>query len=157
MKRISQYLAVAVLLLGVLGVVIGSVFIYQGVAKANMVTTAMKEEKVTYGLPEEEVAKGNVIDTVEEAQKIADTVKEHRHSIAPTYDALLAGGKYDPTNPKHLTYSQAINLENYLYLGVLALGLTTVVLGSGVFMIVTGLALGATGVVLLKLIRQING
>jgi len=113
----------------------------------------MRAEKVTYLLPEEEVEKGNVIDTAEEAQKVADTVKEHRHQIAPTYNDLLKGGKYDPTNPQHLTYSQAINLENYLYLGVLALGLTQVALGSGIFMTVTGVALGATGVALLGLGR----
>ncbi len=154
MTRISRYLAIVVLLLGIVGIVIGSVFIYQGVAKENMIKTAMRSENVTYLLPVEEVAKGNVVDTAEEAQTIADKVKEHRHSIAPTYDALLAGGKYDATNPKHLTYSQAINLENYLYLGVLAFGLVTVVLGSGVFMIATGLGLGAVGIVLLQLSRR---
>jgi len=44
-------------------------------------------------------------------------------------------------------------MENYLYLGVLGFGVTTIVIGTGVFMIVTGLALGATGVVLLQLTR----
>jgi len=153
MGRISRYLAILVLALGVVGIVLGSVFIYQGISKTNMVQAAMREEKVTYLLPEEEIEKGNVIDTAKEAQMVADTVKEHRHQIAPTYNDLLQGGKYDPTNPKHLTYSQAINLENYLYLGVLAYGLTTVVLASGAFMIVTGFALGTTGLVLLGLTK----
>lgn len=144
-------LAIAVALLGVIGIVFGGVFIAQGIAKQNLIQTAMREEKVTYLLPEEEIAKGNVIDTAAEAEKVANTVKEHRHSIAPSYDALMAGGKYDPTNPQHLLYSQAINLENYLYLGVLGLGLTQVVTASGVFMVVTGLALGGTGLALLRL------
>jgi hypothetical protein len=140
-----------VLLLGAVGVVIGSAFISQGIVKQDLIRTEMQEEKVTYLLSPEEVAKGNVIDTEEEAQMVADKVKEDRHKIAATYNDLLQGGKYDPTNPKHLSYSQAINLENYLYLGVLAYGLTTVVLVSGIFMIVTGIALGGIGVVLLGL------
>jgi len=153
MGRIGQYLAILVLVLGIIAFVMGAAFIYQGIAKQDLIRTQMRAEKVTYLLPEEEVAKGNVIDTAEEAQMVADTVKEHRHQIAPTYNDLLQGGKYDPTNPKHLTYSQAINLENYLYLGVLAYGLTTVVLASGAFMIVTGFALGTTGLVLLGLTK----
>ena len=153
MGRIGRYLAVVVLVLGIIAFVMGAAFIYQGIAKQDLIRTQMQAEKVTYLLPGEEVEKGNVIDTAKEAQMVADTVKEHRHQIASTYNDLLAGGKYDPTNPKHLTYSQAINLENYLYLGVLAYGVTQVVLASGAFMIVTGIALGTTGGVLLRLTR----
>ena len=155
MGRIGRYLAMLVLVLGIIAFVMGAAFIYQGIAKQDLIRTQMQAEKVTYLLPGEEVEKGNVIDTAKEAQMVADTVKEHRHQIASTYNDLLAGGQYDPTNPKHLTYSQAINLENYLYLGVLAYGLTTVVLASGAFMIVTGFALGTTGMVLLRLTRGI--
>ncbi|MFH0768377.1 MAG: hypothetical protein V1932_02260 [Chloroflexota bacterium] len=156
MTKASCYLAIIVLLLGILGVVIGGAFIYQGISKNNMVITAMRSENVTYGLPEEEIAKGNMIDTAAEAQQVADTIKGHRHAIAPTYIDLLAasGGKYDPTNPKDLTYTQALNLENYLYMGVLALGVTQIVLGSGVFMVVTGVALIVVGLVLLQLPRK---
>jgi hypothetical protein len=153
MGRMGQYLAKLVLVLGIIAFVMGAAFIYQGISKANTVRTAMREEKVTYLLPPEEVAKGNVIDTAEEAQMVADKVKEDRHTIAATYDDLLAGGKYDPTNPKDLNYTQALNLENYLYLAVLAFGLTTVVLASGAFMVVTGIALGTTGMVLLGLTK----
>ncbi len=153
MGKINRYLAILVLVLGAISMVFGAVFIYQGIAKQGLVQAQMRIEKVTYLLPEDEVAKGNVIDTAEEAQMVADMVKEHRHQIAPTYDDLLKGGRYDPTNPKHLTYSQAINLENYLYLAVLAFGLTTVVLSSGVFMIVIGVALGVNGILLVGLTR----
>ncbi len=141
------------LALGAVALALGGVFIYQAIAKDRMIQTAMRDEKVTYLLPPEEVAKGEVIHTAAQAQMVADKVKEHRHSIAPTYDALMQGGKYDPTNPQHLTYSQAINLENYLYLGVMAIGLTQVVLASGVFMIVTGVAIGATGFALLAIAK----
>ncbi len=143
-----------VLLLGIVGVVIGLVFIAQATEKQNWMTQAMRAEKATLGLSEEQIKKGEVIDTANEAQVAADTIRQHRHKIAPTYNDLLAGGQYDPTNPKHLTYSQAINMENYLYLAVLGFGVTTVIIGAGVFMIITGLAMGATGVVLLQLTRR---
>ncbi len=153
MGSLTHGLAIMIILLGLVSIVIGGVFIYQSISKTDEVVTAMREEKVTYLLPEEEVEKGNVIDTAKEAQMVADTVKEHRHAIAPTYNDLMAasGGKYDPTNPKDLTYTQALNLENYLYMGVLALGVTQIVMASGVFMVITGLALGGTGIVLFRL------
>ena len=154
MARISRYLAIMVVLLGVVGVVIGSVFIAQAIEKNNWMKEAMQIEKVTLGLDESAVAKGEVVDSADEAQVAGDTIREHRRNIGPTYDELLAGGRFDPLNPKHLSYAQALNMENYLYLAVLGFGVTTAIIGSGVFMIVTGFALGATGVVLLQLARR---
>jgi len=153
MARISRYLAIMVLLAGVVGVVIGSVFIAQAVEKNNWMKEAMQLEKVTLSLDEAAVAKGEVVDSMEEAQDAGDVIREHRRNIAPTYDELLAGGRFDPTNPKHLSYVQALNMENYLYLAVLGFGVTTVIIGIGVFMIITGIALGTTGVLLLQLPR----
>jgi len=143
-----------VLLAGVVGVVIGSVFIAQAVEKNNWMKEAMRVEKVTLGLDEAVVAKGEVVDSAEEAQVAGDVIREHRRNIASTYDELLAGGRFDPTNPKQLSYAQALNMENYLYLAVLGFGVTTVIIGIGVFMIITGIALGGTGVVLLGLTRR---
>jgi hypothetical protein len=71
--------------------------------------------------------------------------------MAPTYQDLLAGGRFDPTNPKELIYAQAMNLENYLYLAVTAFGLTQVVMGSGAYMIVVGLAVFLVGLALYRL------
>ena len=154
MVRISQYLAIMVLVLSVVSIVIGATFIYQAIDKKTWMEEAMRAEKVTLGIPEAEAKAGNVVDTAEEAQTAADTIREHRHSIAPTYEELLGGGKYDPTNPKHLTYSQAINMENYLYLSVLGFGVVTALSGVGAFMILVGLAFAATGVVLFELARR---
>ncbi len=156
MLRISRYLAMLVLILGVVGVVVGSVFIAQGVEKGSWMKEAMRVEKVTLGLDEAAVAEGEVVDTAEEAQIAGDTIREHRRGIAATYDELLAGGRYDPTNPKHLSYSQALNMENYLYLAVLGFGVTTVIIGTGAFMVVAGIALGGTGIVLLGLTRRVS-
>jgi len=150
----SRYLARLVLFLGVVAFIMGLIFIAQCIAKGNLLTEAMRVEQVTYLLPEEEVAKGNIIDTSEEAEMVADTVREHRRNIALTYEALLGEGRYDPTNPEHLSYAQALNMENYLYLAVLGFGLTTVVITSGVFMAITGIALGGVGVLLLRITRE---
>ena len=138
LSRIVMIMAVACL-------VIGIVFVYQGVSKANAITEQMREEAVLASSFIEGAPEGDVIDTAAEAQKAADTIQGHRQRIAPSYQDLLAdsGGRYDPTNPKHLSYTQALNMENYLYMGVFALGFTQAVTVIGVFMILVGIALGA--------------
>ncbi len=155
MVRISQYLAILVLILGVVGMVVGSVFIAQAVEKDNWMRAAMRVEQVTLSLSDEQIAAGQVIDSLEEAQIAGDTIREHRRNIAPTYEDLLGGGRYDPTNPEQLSYAQALNMENYLYLAVLGFGVTTVIIGTGAFMVITGFALGVTGVVLFRLSGRI--
>jgi len=152
MGRISRYLAIVVLLLGVVGIVIGAVFIGQGVTRNNQLKEAMQVEHVTLGI-EGAVEEGEVIDSLEEALVAGDTIREHRRGIAVTYEDLLGGERYDPTNPEHLSYAQALNLENYLYLAVVAFGLTTVTMVSGVFMVIAGIALGVAGLMLLTLTR----
>jgi hypothetical protein len=151
-SRIVMIIAVACL-------VIGIVFVYQGVSKADAITRQMKEEAVPASIFIEGAPTGDVIDTAAEAQKAADTIKEHRHSIAPTYEDLLkygTNGRYDPENPNPyppnpnmtigqamLSYTQALNMENYLYMGVFALSFTQAVTVLGVFMILVSIALGA--------------
>jgi hypothetical protein len=137
----------------VVAVVLGGVFIAQGVAKDNLLVTAMQQEKITLGIETDRLTEGEVIDSAEEAEIAGDTVREHRHGIAPTYGDLLGEDRYDPGNPQQLTYAQALNLENYLYLAVLGFGVTQVVIGSGAFMVVTGLALVGTGVAIHRLNR----
>lgn len=140
-------LAIVVVLLGVVGLVMGIVFIGQGVSRNNQLVEAMRVEQVTLGIEDTEL-EDEVIDSLGEALKAGDTIREHRRGIAPTYSDLLESGRYDPSDPQQLTYAQALNLENYLYLAVVAFGLTQSVIASGVFMVVTGLALGGTGMVL---------
>lgn len=152
MGRISRYLAIVVLLLGVVGIVIGAVFIGQGVTRNNQLKEAMQVEHVTLGI-EGAAEEGEVIDSLEEALVAGDTIREHRRGIAATYEDLLGGERYDPTNPEHLSYAQALNLENYLYLAAVAFGLTTVTMVSGVFMVIAGIALGVAGLMLLTLTR----
>jgi len=147
-------MSIVVLLLGVVAVVFGAVFIGQGISKNNQLVEAMRVEQVTLGIEDTEL-EGEIIDSLGEAMKAGDTIREHRRGIAPSYSDLLGGGRYDPSDPQQLTYAQALNLENYLYLAVVAFGLTQAVTASGVFMVVTGLALGGTGVMLYKLNQKL--
>ena len=154
---ISTIIAViVVLLLGVVAIVMGGVFIGQGIAKNNLLVTAMQQEKITLGIPSEKLDAGELIDSAKEAEIAGDTVREHRHTIAPTYGDLLGGEKFDATDPQQLTYAQALNLENYLYLAVLGFGLTQVVIASGAFMVITGIALGGTGLAVYKLSGRLS-
>jgi len=69
----------------------------------------------------EGAAEGTLLTQRQRQRRWPNLVKEHRLSIAPTYADLMAmspTGRYDPTNKAHLSYNQAMNLENYLYLGV---------------------------------------
>src|SRR4030042_1773109 len=96
-----------------------------------------------------------IVDSQEIAQIAGDTVRGHRHSIAPSYTVLLGGEKYDPTDPTQASYAQALNLENYLYLAVLSFGVTTIATAAGGFMIVVALALVAIGFVLFRVAQML--
>ncbi len=142
-----HFLGLAVIVLGVIGLAIGIVFVQQGFAQENWLVQAMKQEQIT--LP----GTNTIVDNEATALEAGNIVREDRRKIAPTYGDLLGGGKFDPTNPKDLSYAQAMNIENYLYLAVTAFGVFTVIKATGAFMIVTGLALGATGYGLWRLGR----
>jgi len=135
--------------------VVGAVFIYQAYDKESWMQNAMRQEKVTLGLTDEQIAAGEFIDTAAEAQAAGDTIREHRRSIASSYQELLGGGQFDPSDPEQLSYAQALNMENYLYLAVLGFGVTTVIYGVGAFMLVVGAALVGGGIVLFRLSSEV--
>ena len=148
-------MAIVVVLIGVVAVVLGGVFIGMGVAKNNQLVEAMQVEQVVLSIGEDDV-EPSAIDSAAEAQAAGDLIREHRRGIAPSYQELLAGERFDPTNPEHLTYAQALNMENYLYLAVIGFGLIQATVASGVFMVITGLALGSTGVVLYRFNQKLS-
>jgi len=147
--NLNRSLSIGVLFLGVVAVVIGAVFIGLGVSKNSQLVEAMQVEQVSLTI--HEGGEPTLIDSASEAQAAGDIIREHRRNIALTYQELLGEGRYDPTNPSHLSYAQALNMENYLYLGVVGFGLIQAVMASGAFMIITGLALGGTGLVLYRM------
>ena len=88
-----------VMIMAIAAIVIGIVFIYMGVSKADWITDRMAQEQVKAS-----IGGGNAtgyIDNAATAQAAADTIKKHRQSIAPNYGNLTSyghGGKggYDP-------------------------------------------------------------
>jgi len=132
-------MGIIVILCAVISLAMGIVFVQQGFAKEAFLVDAMQQEQITTGDVE------GIVDSAKAAQVAGDTVRGHRHGIAPTYGDLLEGEKFNPTVPKQLTYAQALNLENYLYLAVASFGIFTIAKVIGVFLIVMSVALGATG------------
>ena len=150
MELLRRYLPLSriIMIIAVAALVMGSVFIFQGVTKANWMSDAMRLEQVTIGLGHDDIEapEGEYVDTAKEAQAAGDLIREHRRNIAPTYNDLLGEGRYDPTNPEHLSYSQALNMENYLYLAVLGFGVAEMVIAAGAFMIMMGIGLGVASI-----------
>ena len=150
MAYLSKHLPLSriVMIVAVAALVMGIVFVVQGVTKAEWMKDAMRLEQVTTGLDESAVAAGDVVDSAKEAQTAGDEIRDHRRGIAPTYGDLLGDGRFDAGNTTHLSYAQALNMENYLYLAVLGFGVTEMVIAAGAFMIMTGVGLGATSIAL---------
>jgi len=159
MSRLGRFVSIAIIGLGIAVLAMGVAFVFEGQSKANYIKDQMRAEAVSMAvLGVEGVDPNNVIDSAAEAEKVANRVKEHRLGIAPTYADLMAlspTGKYNPSVTAHLSYNQAMNLENYLYLGVASLGLTTVTIVIGISMIVTGLALALIGFALGRLPKKV--
>jgi len=139
---------ILIIVFGLIALVVGAVFVQQGFSKEAFLVDAMTQEQITFDGVE------GVVDSAEDAQIAGDTVREHRHGIAPTYGELLGEDRFDATNPKQLTYAQALNLENYLYLAVASFGVFTVVKAVGTLMIIVGLALGFTGYGFISVAKQ---
>jgi hypothetical protein len=152
----NRLLAILVMGLGLVGLVLGAVFIVEGLLKNDLIADRMAVEKVTLALDPSRPGVLTQINNAAEAQKAADTIASHRRSIAPSYQELLnqGTGRFDPTNPTDLTYAQAMNLENYLYMAVTAFGLVQVTLAAGVFMVAIGLAVTGGGFVLYRISRR---
>jgi len=142
-------LGLVVILFGVVALAMGIVFVQQGFSREAWLVQTMASEQIT--MPD---GSGTIVDNEATAEAAGDIVREHRHGIAPTYGDLLGGENFNPTDPMQLTYAQALNIENYLYLAVTAFGVFTVVKAAGAFMIVMGLALGATGYSLWSLSKK---
>ena len=151
----NRGLAILVMFLGLVALVLGGVFIGEGFAKNKLIADRMEVEKVTLAVDPNNPGVVTQINNAADAQKAADTIASHRRGIAPSYQELLnkGTGRFDPTNPTNLTYAQAMNLENYLYMAVTAFGLIQVTMAAGVFMAITGLALGGTGLALYRISR----
>ena len=137
------------IVIGAVGIIMGAVFIIQGTVKYEYLSNNMQLEKITlFFIPD--APKDEIVDSPKEALEAGDTIREHRRTIAPTYGDLLGGKKYNPNDPRQLTYAQALNLENYLYLAYVGFGITQIVIVMGIFMVLMGVAVSGTGITLYK-------
>ncbi len=141
MISINRNLGKVILLLGVVTVVIGVVFIGQGIAKNNLIAEAMQVEQITYGGADDI---DGVIDTATEAELMAGILREHRLDIG-VYSGLARD------DPQRDTILKAMTMENSLNLAQLGYGVVTVVVVSGIFMVIMGIAISGTGLVLYRL------
>ena len=151
--NIIRILGMLIMVAGIVAIAVGGVFIGQGIAKNNLIVERMNIEQVTLALDPENPDVYTLVTDAEGAQAAADIIAEHRRNIAPTYQELLAGGRFDSSNTTQLTYAQAMNLENYLYLAVLAFGLIQVVWANGAVLVVIGLGAIGTGFALYHISR----
>jgi len=141
-------LGIIVIIFAITCLGVGIAFVQQGFAKEAFLVDAMEQEQITIS------GVDGIVDNAAKAQQAGDLVREHRHGISPTYGDLLQGKQFDPTNTTQLSYAQALNLENYLYLAVASFGVFTVVKIVGIVMIVIGLAFGVTGYGLISSTRD---
>ncbi|MFC1955197.1 hypothetical protein ACFLWZ_01450 [Chloroflexota bacterium] len=93
--KVNKILAVSVVFLGVTAVVLGGVILGLGLTKDAQLKEAMRFEHVSLGTESAET-EGEVIDSLAEAQKAGDTIREHRRGIAPTYSDLLGEVRATP-------------------------------------------------------------
>jgi hypothetical protein len=153
-----RYLSILVAVLGIASLLIGAAFIGLAIQKNNYVVDSLRAQKVTVGLTKDQIAQGQVVDNAQSAQAAADTLAQHLKSIAPSYGDLMAAnktGKYDPTNPTNLTYTQGLNMENSFNLVVLSFGVIQETMVTGAVLIIIGIAVGAIGLVLFKLTKKV--
>jgi hypothetical protein len=136
-----KIIAVIVIILGLVGIGVGGTFLGLGFSKNHQVAETLREQKVTVGLEADSIAQGNVVDNLTEATVAAQVLGEHLKNIAPSYTDLLAGGRFDPANTRHLSYAQGMNVQSYFFTSVIAFGLAQSVMANGLFMMAAGLAL----------------
>ena len=146
----SRYLATIIILLGVVSLVLGTVFIVQGSSVQASISEELRTENVTLGLPTEDqegYIEGNVADTAKEAQVAQDILEEHLRDSYGTY------GDTERDSPERTLYLDGTTLRNSLNLGIMGFGVSTVIIVNGVFMIVVGIALGLAGLLFLRSAR----
>jgi hypothetical protein len=149
----GKKLAMIVMVLGVISVAAGGVYIGLGMQKNDYLVKQLRAQDVTLGLTSAQVAKGDLVDNMQEAQVAANTLSEHLSSIAKTYTDLEAAnpnGKYDPSNTTDLSYTQGLNMENSFNLVVLAFGVIQETEVTGITLLVIGAAIIFVGVILFR-------
>jgi hypothetical protein len=149
-----KHISILATILGFISIVIGGIFIGIAQHENSYITSQLRDQGVTLGLTQDQIAKGEVVHNAAEAQTAAATLAKHLKSIAPSYSALMASnpsGRFDPTNPTDLTYGQGLNLLNSMNIVILGYGVVEAITGTGAALVVVGLGLATGGLIMLKL------
>jgi hypothetical protein len=141
-----KVLTFGIIILAVVVIACGAISVALGATNSNSVASHLKDQKVSLRVFDENAPSDALITNASEARLAADTLATHLKSIAPSYADLLAGKRFDPTNPTQLTYVTGMNLEGQMNLAALAFGLTTVLTFFGVVLIVIGFVLLLVGI-----------
>jgi len=129
-------MAIGVLLVGGVSLVLGSVFIVQATGTSAEIKAGLVDENGSIN--------GNVVDTTTELEAEQAVLLQHMHDSYGKY------GETERNSPERTLYLDGLTLMNSVYIATMGYGVTTVILVIGLFMIIVGLALGATGFVLLR-------
>ena len=159
MVRRTKYLAMVIVLLGIVSLAVGGVFVGLAAQKNAYVTDQLRQQHITTGLTKAQIAEGEVVDNAQTAQAAADKLRHDLISISPTYSALMAKnstGKYDPTNLTDLDYTQGLNMENALNVAVLGYGFLQATFVGGLTLIAIGVAFIGSGLIMLDLNKKIS-
>ncbi len=150
MSRLRIYGAIFVIVLSIVSIVVGGVFIGQGVGTKQLIVDGLRSERVTLAIEESEALSSEIVDTMAEAQTAAETITQHLRERYGTYADTPRGSE------ERATYLDGLTLINSLNLAVVGFGMVTVVIVSGVLLVIMGLATGTIGVAMIELARRVD-
>jgi len=145
LERYIKYhtIGLFVFIVGIVCLVIGSVFVWQAMDVKAKIQTGLADEMITTGLPaegEEGYDPNNTcVDTAAEAQAAHDLILSHMRADPGRY------GDTERGSAEREQYVDGITLRNSLMIANMGFGVSTIALGVGIFMLITGIALSGTG------------
>ncbi len=150
MGRLRIYGAIFVIVLSIVSIAVGGVFIAQGLTTKQLIVDGLRSERVTLAIEESEALSDEMVDTLEEAQVAAETITQHLRERYGTYADTARGSE------ERATYLDGLTLINSLNLAAMSFGMVTVIIVSGVLLIIMGLATGTIGVAMVELARRVD-
>ena len=150
MKRLRVYGAILVVVLSIVSITVGAVFVAQGLDTKQFIVDGLRSEKVTLGIEESVVKSGEVVDTLEEAKVAAATITQHLRDRYGTYADTKQG------SPERATYLDGLTLVNSLNEAAMGFGMVTMIIVSGVLLIIMGLATGTVGLAMVQIARKVD-
>ncbi len=150
MKRLRVYGAILVAVLSIISTVVGAVFVAQGLSTKQFIVDGLRSEKVTLGIEESAVKTGEIVDTEQEVKVAAATLTQHLRDRYGTYADTKQG------SPERATYLDGLTLVNSLNVAAMGFGTVTMVIVSGILLIIMGLATGTVGLAMVQLARKVD-